>query len=167
MLKGLTVWYLLHRSYKAQSGDFVLHYAAAGGVGLITLGLAVLTTTTVLGGDDLTSVAVAPAEADPGRFLPLAEQAPGSETGAEIPVTSPRSGARTVLTDADGRAVRSRLDGDLLRDMALATGGAVSVIVGVTSASNPAIAAWKFKHSNQRKIREYFFSCFSRFVLRG
>ncbi len=35
MLKGLTAWYLLHRSYKAQSGDHVLLYAAAGGVGLI------------------------------------------------------------------------------------------------------------------------------------
>lgn len=35
MLKGLTAWYLLHRSYKAQAGDSVLLYAAAGGVGLI------------------------------------------------------------------------------------------------------------------------------------
>ena len=35
MLKGLTAWYLLHRSYKAQAGDWVLSYAAAGGVGLI------------------------------------------------------------------------------------------------------------------------------------
>lgn len=36
MLKGLTAWYLLHRSYRVQPGDFVLLYAAAGGVGLIT-----------------------------------------------------------------------------------------------------------------------------------
>ncbi|HEX7081123.1 MAG TPA: quinone oxidoreductase [Gammaproteobacteria bacterium] len=35
MLKGLTAWYLLHRSYRVQPGDFVLLYAAAGGVGLI------------------------------------------------------------------------------------------------------------------------------------
>jgi len=35
MLKGLTAWYLLHRSYRAHSGDTVLLYAAAGGVGLI------------------------------------------------------------------------------------------------------------------------------------
>lgn len=35
MLKGLTAWYLLHRSYRAQAGDHVLLYAAAGGVGLI------------------------------------------------------------------------------------------------------------------------------------
>lgn len=35
MLKGLTAWYLLRRSYPVKSGDTVLSYAAAGGVGLI------------------------------------------------------------------------------------------------------------------------------------
>lgn len=35
MLKGLTSWYLLERSYAAQPGDWLLLYAAAGGVGLI------------------------------------------------------------------------------------------------------------------------------------
>ncbi len=35
MLKGLTAWYLLFRSYAAQPGDTVLAYAAAGGVGSI------------------------------------------------------------------------------------------------------------------------------------
>ena len=35
MLKGLTAWYLLKRSFVAQAGDTVLLYAAAGGVGLI------------------------------------------------------------------------------------------------------------------------------------
>jgi len=35
MLKGLTAWYLLFRSYPVQAGDTVLMYAAAGGVGLI------------------------------------------------------------------------------------------------------------------------------------
>ena len=35
MLKGLTAWYLLRRSYAAKPGDTVLSYAAAGGVGLI------------------------------------------------------------------------------------------------------------------------------------
>ena len=33
MLKGLTAWYLLRRSYPVQSGDSILLYAAAGGVG--------------------------------------------------------------------------------------------------------------------------------------
>ena len=32
-LKGLTAWYLLHRSYPVQPGDPILLYAAAGGVG--------------------------------------------------------------------------------------------------------------------------------------
>jgi NADPH:quinone reductase len=36
MLKGLTAWYLLHRSYRAQRGEWVVLYAAAGGVGSIT-----------------------------------------------------------------------------------------------------------------------------------
>ncbi|HUQ53157.1 MAG TPA: quinone oxidoreductase [Gammaproteobacteria bacterium] len=35
MLKGLTAWYLLKRSYRVAAGDWVLLYAAAGGVGLI------------------------------------------------------------------------------------------------------------------------------------
>jgi NADPH:quinone reductase len=32
-LKGMTAWYLLRRSYPVQSGDAILLYAAAGGVG--------------------------------------------------------------------------------------------------------------------------------------
>lgn len=35
LLKGLTAWYLLHHSYAVQSGDPILLYAAAGGVGSI------------------------------------------------------------------------------------------------------------------------------------
>jgi NADPH:quinone reductase len=35
MLKGLTSWYLLNRSYRVRGGDWVLLYAAAGGVGTI------------------------------------------------------------------------------------------------------------------------------------
>ena len=35
MLKGLTAWYLLTRSYRVAAGDWVLLHAAAGGVGLI------------------------------------------------------------------------------------------------------------------------------------
>ena len=47
----------------------------------------------------------------------------GSEEGSEIVLTDPDTGARTVLLDADGRPVRSRLDGDLLHDIALRTEG--------------------------------------------
>ena len=35
MLKGMTVSYLIKRTYKVKSGDTVLWHAAAGGVGLI------------------------------------------------------------------------------------------------------------------------------------
>jgi NADPH2:quinone reductase len=35
MLKGLTAWYLLRRTYRVQPGETVLVHAAAGGVGLI------------------------------------------------------------------------------------------------------------------------------------
>ena len=35
MLKGMTVQYLIHRTYKVKPGDTVLWHAAAGGVGLI------------------------------------------------------------------------------------------------------------------------------------
>jgi len=47
----------------------------------------------------------------------------GDEAGSELPVTDPRTGARALVRDADGNPVRSRLDGDLLREMALVTGG--------------------------------------------
>ncbi|MCT8989535.1 quinone oxidoreductase [Chelativorans sp. SCAU2101] len=35
MLKGMTVWYLLRRTYPVKPGDTILCHAAAGGVGLI------------------------------------------------------------------------------------------------------------------------------------
>lgn len=35
MLKGLTVWYLIRRTYRVEKGETVLFHAAAGGVGLI------------------------------------------------------------------------------------------------------------------------------------
>lgn len=48
----------------------------------------------------------------------------GDEAGSEIRVTDPQTGARTVLRASDGSVVRSRLDGEMLRDIALATRGA-------------------------------------------
>ena len=35
MLKGMTTWYLIRRTYKVRKGDTILMHAAAGGVGLI------------------------------------------------------------------------------------------------------------------------------------
>ncbi|MDH3266915.1 MAG: quinone oxidoreductase [Gammaproteobacteria bacterium] len=49
MLKGLTSWYLLRRSYAVQSGDTVLLYAAAGGVGSLATQWAKQLGATVIG----------------------------------------------------------------------------------------------------------------------
>ncbi len=35
MLKGLTVWYLLHKTFKVEPHHRVLIHAAAGGIGLL------------------------------------------------------------------------------------------------------------------------------------
>jgi len=47
----------------------------------------------------------------------------GSEDGSEITLTDPETGARRVLEDGNGLVVRSRLDGELLREIALETDG--------------------------------------------
>ena len=47
----------------------------------------------------------------------------GSETGSEVMLTDPQTGVKRPLTDRDGAVVMSRLDGDLLRDLALRTEG--------------------------------------------
>ena len=48
----------------------------------------------------------------------------GDEGGSPIFVRNPESGAREQVRDEDGRPVISRLNGDLLRELALATDGA-------------------------------------------
>jgi Ca-activated chloride channel family protein len=48
----------------------------------------------------------------------------GDEAGSRIRVRDPDTGATDFVRDADGTPVTSRLDGDLLRELALATGGA-------------------------------------------
>ncbi len=49
MLQGMTVQYLLRRSYRVQSGDTILMHAAAGGVGLIACQWAKALGATVIG----------------------------------------------------------------------------------------------------------------------
>jgi NADPH2:quinone reductase len=49
MLKGLTAWYLLRRSYRVQAGDTVLLYAAAGGTGTLASQWAAALGATVIG----------------------------------------------------------------------------------------------------------------------
>jgi Ca-activated chloride channel family protein len=48
----------------------------------------------------------------------------GSEEGSKITIVDPETGARTQLTDREGNVVVSRVDGKLLRDIALETDGA-------------------------------------------
>ena len=48
----------------------------------------------------------------------------GSEQGSEIIITDTKTGARNALTDRQGQVVRSRLDGETLRNIALTTEGA-------------------------------------------
>lgn len=48
----------------------------------------------------------------------------GDEAGSQIYVRDPDDGSRTLVRDADGNPVVSRLDGELLREIALATDGA-------------------------------------------
>ena len=48
----------------------------------------------------------------------------GDEVGSEVMLTDPATGARTLLRDSAGSPVRSRLDGETLREIALLTGGA-------------------------------------------
>ena len=49
MLKGLTAWYLLRRSYAVKPGDPILLYAAAGGVGLAAVQIGVALGARVIG----------------------------------------------------------------------------------------------------------------------
>lgn len=62
MLKGLTVWYLTHKTFPVKAGDTVLWQAAAGGVGLIacqwlrSLGVTVIGTA---GSDEKAAIAKA------------------------------------------------------------------------------------------------------------
>ena len=64
--------------------------------------------------------------------IPIVTIGFGSEEGSEITLTDPETGARTQLVDRDGRTVISRLDGDILREIALLTEGAF-VPAGVSS----------------------------------
>ena len=64
----------------------------------------------------------------------------GSETGSEIALTDPDTGAKRALVDRDGAVVRSRLDGELLREIALRTQG-VYVPAGTSAVDLEAIVA--------------------------
>ncbi|MAG30829.1 MAG: hypothetical protein CL908_08070 [Deltaproteobacteria bacterium] len=75
-------------------------------------------------GEDHDSFALDAAKAAAEAGIKIIAIGFGDEDGSQIHVRDPKTGARTLVRDAEGRAVVSRLDGDLLRELALATDGA-------------------------------------------
>lgn len=74
-------------------------------------------------GEDLDSYPLKAAEEAAQRGIRILAVGFGDEAGSEVHVTDPRTGVKSVVKDAEGRPVRSRLDGETLRQMALATDG--------------------------------------------
>jgi len=64
----------------------------------------------------------------------------GSEAGSEITLTDPKTGAKHALTDRDGKVVRSRLDGETLREVTRITEG-VYIPAGIAALDLGAIVA--------------------------
>ncbi len=75
-------------------------------------------------GEDHDSFAVDAARAAAEAGIKIIAIGFGDEGGSPIFVRDPESGAREQVRDGDGRPVISRLNGDLLRELALATDGA-------------------------------------------
>ena len=78
----------------------------------------------VTDGEDHDSFALDAAKAAAEQGVRIIAIGFGDEAGSEIFVRDPRSGARQTLRDREGNPVRSRLDGELLREIALASNGA-------------------------------------------
>jgi Ca-activated chloride channel family protein len=75
-------------------------------------------------GEDQDSFPKEAAKAAAERGIKILAVGFGAETGSEITITDPKTGVRSPLRDSDGKPVRSRLDGAMLRDLALVTDGA-------------------------------------------
>jgi NADPH2:quinone reductase len=97
MLKGLTAWYLLRRSYRVQAGDPVLLYAAAGGTGTIISQWAKALGATVIG------VVGSPAKAELARAHGCAETVLGSDPDFVARVKSLSGGGVAVVYDSIGK----------------------------------------------------------------
>ncbi|TQS43222.1 quinone oxidoreductase family protein [Cryptosporangium phraense] len=106
LLKGLTVWYLLRRTYPVQSGETVLFHAAAGGVGLIAgqwlrhLGVRAIGT---VGSDDKAKLAIENGyqETILYRSLDVAKRVRELTDGAGVPVVYDSVGAETFENSLD------------------------------------------------------------------
>lgn len=75
-------------------------------------------------GEDQDSFPIEAAKAAAERGIRILSIGFGSETGSEIMITDRKTGARQLLRDSDGNVVRTRLDGEMLREIALITEGA-------------------------------------------
>ncbi len=75
-------------------------------------------------GEDHDSFPLEAAKAAAERGIKILAIGFGDEAGSPVQVTDPKTGAKRTLRDASGQEVVTRLDGDTLREIALATGGA-------------------------------------------
>ncbi len=96
MLKGLTAWYLLRRSYRVQAGDAVLLYAAAGGTGTILGQWAKSLGAKVIG------VVSSPAKAELARANGCAETVLSNEPDFVARIKSLSDGGVAVVYDSIG-----------------------------------------------------------------
>ena len=106
MLQGLTVQYLLNRTYKVKPGDTILFHAAAGGVGLIAcqwakaIGARLIGT---VGSDEKAALALAAGAAhvinyNTENFVERVAEITG---GAKVPVVYDSIGADTFIGSLD------------------------------------------------------------------
>jgi len=106
MLQGLTVQYLLNRTYKVKPGDTILFHAAAGGVGLIAcqwakaIGARLIGT---VGSDEKAALALAAGAAhvinyNTENFIERVAEITG---GAKVPVVYDSIGADTFIGSLD------------------------------------------------------------------
>lgn len=97
MLKGLTAWYLLRRSYRVQSGDTVLLHAVAGGTGTLLSQWAAALGATVIG------VAGTAAKAGLARAQGCAETVLADDPDFVQKVRDLSGGGVAVVYDSVGR----------------------------------------------------------------
>lgn len=75
-------------------------------------------------GEDHDSFPLEAAKAAAERGIKILAIGFGDEAGSPVQMTDPKTGAKRTLRDSSGNEVVTRLDGDTLREIALATGGA-------------------------------------------
>ncbi len=97
MLKGLTAWYLLRRSYAVQAGDSLLLYAAAGGTGTLVSQWAAALGARVIG------VVGSAAKADIARRQGCAATILADEPGFVAKVRELSGGGVAAVYDSVGR----------------------------------------------------------------